>query len=65
MSAVDLVWLTDAARLPAWGLGGVLAVRPDPESVAKVVEQLTGTSAATAVLFWDAPLRTPDQEALL
>ena len=65
MSTVDLVWLSDTALLPGWELGGVLAVRPEPESVAKVAEQLTSTSTAAAVLLWDAALGTPDQQVLL
>src|SRR5437667_412260 len=62
MPTVDLVCLSEAALTPPWGLGGVFAVRPEPESVAKAVEQLTGTSTAAAVLFWDASFGTPDQE---
>src|SRR2546430_4969290 len=65
MSAIDLVCLTNAALTPAWGLSGVFAVRPQPESVAKAVERLTRTSTAAAVLFWDAALGTPDQQVLL
>ncbi len=49
------------AQSPAWGLGCVLNVRPETAAVAKAFEQLTTASDATAVLFWDALLGTPDQ----
>jgi len=56
---VDLFWLqNDGQPVPAWPLGKVQPVAPEPATVATVAAALD--AAADAVLFWDAALGAPD-----
>ena len=62
MSVVDLICLTDRAKVPVWESGRVLLVRRETEPVAAAVEQLANSSSAETVLFWDGSLGVPSQE---
>jgi len=54
---VDLFWLSDSgAAAPAWPLGAVQPVAPEPEALAA----RASAPRADAVLFWDMALGEPD-----
>ena len=62
MSSIDLIWLSDVTPLPPWRLGAALPVARQSVAVAIAADCLVRSSTATAVLFWDAALGTPDQD---
>jgi glycosyltransferase involved in cell wall biosynthesis len=62
MSAIDLIFLTDQAGVPAWEAGRVQVVGRKTELVAATVAQLAKSSSAEAVLFWDGLLGLPGPE---
>lgn len=47
-----------------WTLGETVLVKPTPDAVAQAVQTVTTTSAADAVLIWDARLGQPDLQAV-
>src|SRR5580658_4537375 len=59
MSVIDLIFLTDGVRVPAWESGRVVLVGRGTGPVAAAVEQLARNSSAEAVLFWDDSLGDP------
>ena len=61
---VDLIWITAGpAAPPKWGLGQVRTTAPSPAAVAAAAGQFEPD--AEAVLFWDATLGAPDENAIV
>ncbi|MDX1524599.1 MAG: glycosyltransferase family 2 protein, partial [Anaerolineae bacterium] len=62
---IDLILLADQTeRLPAWPLGSVHRVAPQPSAVSHGVERYLRQAGSSFCLFWDANLGQPETESV-
>ncbi|MEO8427016.1 MAG: glycosyltransferase family A protein, partial [Verrucomicrobiota bacterium] len=57
---IDMIWLGDGGRLPAWELGDVWPTAATPGAVQKQVQERLPSSSADAWLFWHGDLGAPN-----
>jgi len=62
---VDLIYLSKSEPAPAWELGAVHQVRPNPRSVHLFVEKEIAQSTSTAWLFWDSRHGEPRPDVVI